>query len=73
MSPTRPTSKIIPAKKVVVIEPMGLKSSSDIEYVSEKKQETGKIVAIGAGIRPLEMKIGDVIVFRRFGEDKLLI
>lgn len=71
--PKRSSSKIIPSKKVVVIELVGVKSSAGIEYITEKKQEIGKIVAIGEGKKPVEMKIGDVIVFRKFGEDKLLL
>jgi len=69
----RPTSKIIPSKKVVVIELTTVKSSTGIQYITEKKQEIGKIVAIGEGKKPVEMKIGDIIAFRRYGEDKLSI
>ena len=66
-------SLIKPAKKVVVIEPMQVKTGNTIELVSEKKQETGKIVAIGEGPRPLTMKIGDIVAYRCFGEDKLYL
>ena len=65
--------KIIPAKKVVLIEPVKVKSKSGLEYVSEKKQETGKVIAIGLGVRPVMMKVGDLIAFRRYGEDKLFL
>ena len=71
--PRRSASKIIPAKKVVVIELVEIKSSTGIEYVTEKKQETGKVIAIGEGKKPVEMKIGDTIAFRKFGEDKLVL
>ena len=71
MSPTRPASSIIPAKKVVLIEPAELKSVGGIEYVQEKKQETGTIVAIGEGKMPVEMKVGNILIYRRYGEDKL--
>ena len=67
------SSKIIPAKKVVVIELIVLKTTSSIEYPTEKKQETGKVIAIGEGKLPVKMKIGDTIVFRKFGEDKLIL
>ena len=67
------SSKITPAKKVVLIMPTSIKSSSNIDYVTEKKQETGKIVAIGEGKVPVKMKVGDMVAFRRYGEDKLLV
>ena len=67
------SSKIVPAKKVVLIMPTSIKSSSNIDYVTEKKQETGKIVAIGKGEMPVKMKVGDMVAFRRYGEDKLLV
>ena len=70
MKPKR-SAKIIPAKKVVVVQLVEVKSSSKIEYVQEKKQETGKVVAVGEGKMPIAMKKGDTIAFRKFGEDKL--
>ena len=73
MSPKETASKIIPAKKVVVIELVELESASKIEYVQEKKQETGKVVVVGKGKLPVEMKAGDTVVFRKFGEDKILL
>ena len=66
-------SSIIPARKVIVIEPIQVKTGNTIEIVTEKKQETGKIVAIGEGTRPLKMKKGDIVAYRRFGEDKLYL
>ena len=73
MSPKQTTPSVIPTKKVVLIELTEIKSSSGLEYVTEKKQETGKVVAIGNGVMPVKMKVGDTIVFRKFGEDKLFI
>ena len=73
MSPKETASKIIPAKKVVVIEVVDVKTSSRIEYVQEKKQEVGKVIAIGGGKLPVEMKVGDTIAYRKFGEDSLFI
>ena len=64
--------RIKPAKKVVVIEPIEVKTVvGGIEYVQEKRQETGKVVAIGEGKVPVAMKVGDTIAYRRYGEDKL--
>jgi len=69
--PKRSTSKIIPAKKVVIIENTTLKADSVIDWVTEKKQEIGKVIAVGKGKLPIDIKKGDIIAFRRFGEDKL--
>ena len=65
-------TNITPSKKVVLIEVAEIKSESGLEYVSEKKQEIGNIIAIGEGKRPVPMEVGDTIVFRKFGEDKLI-
>ena len=73
MSPKETSSKIIPAKKVVVIELVDVRTSGAIEYVHEKTQETGKVVVVGEGKQPVPMSVGDVIAFRRYGEDKLFI
>ena len=62
---------ILPSKKIVLIEPIEIKTGQKIEWVSEKKQETGKVVAVGEGKTPVKMKVGDIIAYRRFGEDKL--
>lgn len=67
--------KILPARKVVLIKPTSVSTSSrsGIEYTTEKKQETGVIVAIGEGKLPVKFKIGDIVAYRRFGEDKLIV
>ena len=62
---------ILPSRKVVLIEPTQVKTGNIIDIVSEKKQETGKVVAVGEGKMPVEMKVGDIVAYRRFGEDKL--
>ncbi|MCK4824237.1 hypothetical protein KA005_51270, partial [bacterium] len=64
-------TNITPSKKVVLIEMTEIKTGSGLEYVSEKKQEIGNIIAIGEGKQPVLMEVGDTIVFRKFGEDKL--
>lgn len=63
---------IVPSKKIVVIEPIQVQTGNTIEIIQEKKQETGRVVAIGEGTRPLKMKKGDIVAYRRYGEDKLL-
>ena len=78
--PTRPMSrckemsKVIPAKKVIVINPKEVKLGGTIDYAVEKSQETGTVVAIGKGKSPVEgLKVGDLVAYRQFGESKLYI
>ena len=55
------------------IELIELESASSIDYHLEKKQEVGKVIAIGEGKQPVKMKKGDTVVFRKYGEDKILL
>jgi co-chaperonin GroES (HSP10) len=73
MKPKRSARTIIPAKKVVVIKLVELKSKSGLLYTTEKKQEVGEVIAIGEGKKPVDFKKGDTITFRKFGEDKLYV
>ena len=65
--------KIIPAKKIVVIEPTEVKGEGKIEIVQEKQPEYGKVIAIGVGRLPVKMKIGDTIAYRKYGESKFYL
>lgn len=63
-----------PARKVVVCEEVKQRTSSGIVMVEEdKKPELGKIIAIGEGKLPVDMKIGDIIVFRRYTDNRINI
>lgn len=74
---------IIPTERTVVIKPHKVQEGKIIDRISEKKQETGKVVAIGASghfdnatPRPFfnpKIKIGDIIAYRRFGDDRLFL
>jgi len=71
--------KILPAKKIVVLEPIKLTEigvDKGIAVAEEKAPEIGKVIAIGeAGKKglPVKMKVGDIIAYRRYGESKFWI
>lgn len=62
--------KILPAKKIVVLEPTELEASGGLITVEEKKPEFGTIIAIGEGKKPVKMKKGDIVAYRKYGESK---
>lgn len=66
---------IQPAKSVVVcINAKMQKTKSGLEIANgENKPETGEVVAIGAGTRTVPFKIGDVIVFRRYTDNRIFV
>jgi len=69
----RPAS-IKPAKKIVVLRRGKFSeiTKGNIEMVGDKSiPELGEVLAIGEGPKPVKMKIGDVIAYRRFGESKV--
>jgi len=72
---TRPSLKIVPSSKIVVIEPTKVSSSTDIiQAVTEKSiPEIGRVVAIGDGKLPVKMKVGDIIAYRKYGESKFYL
>lgn len=68
--------KILPSKKIIICtKPSNEISSGIIVSASEndKEPELGIVYAIGEGNLPLDVKIGDVIVFRRYTDNKILI
>jgi co-chaperonin GroES (HSP10) len=73
--------KVKPSKKIVVIEPAKLEDISvtggGIVAVSEKTPELGKVVEIGIPDKkegmPLDIKKGDIIAYRRYGETKFFV
>jgi co-chaperonin GroES (HSP10) len=66
---------IKPAKKVVVLIKKNLASvtGSHIDAVSKDIPEVGEVVAIGKGVLPVDMKVGDLVAYRRYGESKFFI
>ena len=68
--------KILPSKKIIICTKPSNEISSGIlvsESDSDKEPELGVVYAIGEGNLPLDVKIGDTIVFRRYTDNKILI
>lgn len=68
--------KLTASKEIVICEnPEETKSSSGIIYASDEKSqpEVGVIYDIGSGELPIDVKIGDTIVFRRYTDNKVFI
>ena len=73
---------IDPASKIVIVIPTKLQTKSTIQVVEKNEPEIGEVIAVGkAGYfdngesrpYPLDLKVGDVIAYRRFGESKFYI
>lgn len=66
---------VIPAKEVVVCTNVkSKKTKSGLELTNtENKPETGEVVAIGTGKKTLPFKVGDVIVFRKYTDNKVYV
>ena len=68
--------KIKASKKIVVVKPKKLADislTSGLVAVSEKVPEIGEIVEIGSGKVPVEMKVGDIVAYRKYGESQFFI
>lgn len=65
------------AKTVIVVEPKQQTTSSGISIpisANEKSRpEVGEVVAIGKGEKPVSFKIGDVIVYRKYMDNRVFI
>lgn len=40
---------------------------------AENKPETGEVVVVGKGVKPIEFKIGDYIVFRKYTDNRIFL
>ncbi|OHA63225.1 MAG: co-chaperone GroES [Candidatus Wildermuthbacteria bacterium RIFCSPHIGHO2_01_FULL_48_25] len=77
--------KITPLSDHILLEPMKQeeKTKSGIllpESVEKEKPEQGKVIAVGPGkktedgkIIPLEVKVGDVVLFKKYGPDEIKV
>ena len=80
--------EIVPASNTLVIEPTKLKEIGvvgTIEDLSKEQPQLGRVVKIGARpyveddptrgerIYPVDVKEGDVVAYRKYGEYKFLI
>lgn len=68
-------TKIVAAKKVVVCitAKETVSKSGLILNNAENKPETGEVVVIGDGKQPVSFKVGDMIVFRRYTDNRINI
>ena len=70
---------ILPAENTVICKnPPESKTKSGLHLASDKKPELGVVVAIGKPdkereVLPIEMKVGDTIVFRRYADNRIFI
>ena len=77
--------KITPLSDHILLEPLKQeeKTKSGIllpESVEKEKPEQGKVIAVGPGkktedgkVIPLEVKAGDVVLFKKYGPDEIKI
>jgi len=80
------TSKIIPLGDRVLLkiseDKNGSKTASGIfipDTVDKEKPEQGKVIAVGEGkyvdgkLIPLNVKVGDIVVFSKYGYDEIKV
>lgn len=77
--------KITPLSDHILLEPLKQeeKTKSGIllpESVEKEKPEQGKVIAVGPGkktedgkVIPLDVKAGDVVLFKKYGPDEIKI
>ena len=68
-------TEILAAKRVVVCKNIqNHKTKSGLELTNtENKPETGEVVVIGQGKPPIEIKVGDQIVFRKYTDNRIFL
>ena len=68
-------NEIIAAKKVVVcVNAKTHTTKSGLELANtDNKPETGEVVVFGSGKKPIDFNVGDVIVFRRFTDNRIFL
>jgi co-chaperonin GroES (HSP10) len=40
---------------------------------TDNKPETGEVIVFGTGKKPIEFKVGDTIVFRRYTDNRIIL
>lgn len=68
--------QLIPANKIVICKDAPReKLKSGVELINQEKgePEVGIVYAIGTGKRPVALKVGDKIVYRKYSENKVFI
>lgn len=67
---------IIPAKKYVLLKPLGdkkTKSGLVIPETQEQKPEMGIVFKIGKGEPPVDLKEGDVVIYKKYMANEITI
>lgn len=66
---------ILPAKNYIILKPVISKTSSGLEVPMGDKDMpvTGEVFKIGEGKLPLDIKIGDLLVFKKYLSNKIYI
>lgn len=64
-----------PAKEIVILKAKRLETKSGLESVETGKNapEIGEVVAIGKGVPPIKIEIGDTVVYRKYMDNKVYI
>lgn len=66
-----------PAKKIVVCEAAENRTASGLLLASDdsgdKAPEIGKVVSIGEGKLPVEIKKDDIIIYRKYTDNKITV
>lgn len=68
--------QLIPATKIVICKDAPrekLKSGIELPTMEKGEPEVGIVYAIGTGKRPVAMKVGDKIVYRKYSDNKVFI
>jgi len=66
---------ITPAKNIVILRAARTKTASGLEGVETGKNapEIGEVVSIGKGVPPIKVVVGDIIVYRKYMDNKVYI
>ena len=71
---------ITPAKQIVICEQPENKTAGGLtlniggdDDKKDKPPELGLVIKIGAGKKPIEFKVGDTIVYRRYMDNRIEI
>lgn len=70
-----PKKVVRPSKNVVVcVNVTSHKTKSGLHLPNtENKPEMGEVVAFGEGKKPIDFKIGDVIIFRKYTDNRVFM
>lgn len=65
--------ELVPLKKMVVIKPAELPSTTRLIAVTSTAPQVGEIVSIGESKTPPKFVIGDLVAYRQFGEYEFFV